>query len=110
MRFLGTYLLFGPVETVSALLRNQTSRTRLVLLLDISWSGGTREDPQLIRGGFLESIDGSAEVLCDYALGGSLDELGQEERVLLTEVAVVKDSDYQVSTCPSDMESALCVS
>ena len=53
----------------------------------------------MIRGRFFESIDGSTEVLCDYGLGGSLDELGQEERILLTEVAVVKDPDCEVSTC-----------
>ena len=91
------YLLLGPVEAVGALLGDQTSRTRLVLLLDVRWRRSTRENPQLIRRGFLECVKGSTEVLCNNGLGSPLDELGEEERVLLAKGAIVKNTDFKVS-------------
>ena len=85
------YRLLGPVEAVGVLLGYQPRGTGLVLLLNVRWRGGAREDPQLVRGGFFEGVEGSAEVLRDDALGHAVDEPGDEEGVLLAEGSVVED-------------------
>lgn len=85
------WLLLTPVEGVRIDIRENTGRTGDILLLNIFWCFGTREDEQLTSGDVIESIGGDLEILCENLFGVTGECLGDQEGTIFGEGAIIED-------------------